>query len=157
MVVRNCLFMGTDIGLRFKTARGRGGVVENIHIHNINMFDIPGDVINFSMSYGGKAPLDDSAGNIETNLPPVTEETPSFKDIHIESLVCRGAKNAIVLQGLPEMPLRNITLKNVFITAQNSGQVVDAQNVSFENVEVKSQSGNPLRTIRVRESKLGLK
>lgn len=157
MIVRNCLFMGTDIGLRFKTARGRGGVVENIHIQNINMFDIPGDAINFSMSYGGKAPLDAATGTVETNLPPVTEETPAFREIHIESLVCRGAKNAIMLQGLPEMPLRNITLKDVSITAQNSGLVIDAENISFQNVEVISQPGTSLKTIRVRDSKLVLK
>ena len=34
--VDNCTFMGTDVGLRFKSTRGRGGVVENIHISNID-------------------------------------------------------------------------------------------------------------------------
>jgi polygalacturonase len=154
--VNNCLFMGTDIGLRFKTARGRGGVVENIHISNINMFDIPGDAINFSMSYGGKSPLDDTNAVAETNFPPVTEETPQFRDIHIENVICRGAKNAIVLQGLPEMPLRDITLKNVSIKAQNGVAVIDAEKIAFENVRVENQSGTSLKTFRVKESKLEL-
>ncbi len=30
VMVTNCQFLGTDVGLRFKSARGRGGVVENI-------------------------------------------------------------------------------------------------------------------------------
>jgi polygalacturonase len=58
--VNNCLFMGTDIGLRFKSARGRGGVVEKIYVANVRMTSIPGEAINFSMYYGGRAPLDAS-------------------------------------------------------------------------------------------------
>jgi polygalacturonase len=153
--VNNCLFMGTDTGLRFKSTRGRGGVVEKIFISNINMVDIPGDAINFNLYYGGKSPLDDTA-TTETNFPPVTEETPQFKDIHIENVICRGARNAIVLQGLPEMPLDNITLKNVSITSQNRGSVVDAGNVTFENVQVQSQSDAPLKTFRVKNCQLDL-
>ena len=154
--VENCTFLGTDIGLRFKSTRGRGGVVENIFIHNVNMTDIPGDAINFNLYYGGKSPLDEAAGNTETNFPPVTEETPAFKDIHIENLVCRGAKNAIVLQGLPERPLQNITLKNVSITSQQGVSVTDAENISFENVRVENKSGDAMKTFRVKNSQLNL-
>lgn len=156
MIVRDCLFMGTDTGLRFKSTRGRGGVVENIYISNIRMKDITGDAINFNLHYGGKSPLDDKAASGETNYPPVTEETPSFKDIHIENLVCRGANNAITLEGLPEMPLKNITIKKASFTARNSGSVVDAEDVSFENVQVQSQTGAPLKTFRVKNSKLDM-
>jgi polygalacturonase len=154
--VTNCLFIGTDIGLRFKSTRGRGGVVENIHISGINMVDIPGDAINFNLYYGGKSPLDETAGNVETNFPPVTEETPQFRDIHIENLICRGAKNAIVLQGLPEMPLNHISLKDVSITSQFGVTVTDAENISFENVRVENKTGGALRTFRVKNSKLEL-
>jgi polygalacturonase len=153
--VNNCLFIGTDIGLRFKSTRGRGGVVENIFVSNVNMTDIPGDAINFNLYYGGKSPLDDTV-NVETNLPPVTEETPSFRDIHLENVTCRGAKNAIVLQGLPEMPLHDISLKNVSISSQLGVTVVDAEGIQFQNVRVSNQSGEALKTFRVTNSKLEL-
>ena len=63
--VNNCLFMGTEIGLRFKSTRGQGGVVENIHVSNVAMTDLLSDAINFDMFYGGKAPTDDSGGGAD--------------------------------------------------------------------------------------------
>ena len=154
--VNNCTFIGTDIGLRFKSTRGRGGVVEKIFISNVRMLDIPGDAINFNLYYGGKAPLDETPGNADTSSPPVTEATPQFRDLHIENVICRGAQSAIVLQGLPEMPLRDITLKNVSMTSQKGVSVTDARNISFENVRVEHKTGQPLRTLRVQDSKLEL-
>jgi polygalacturonase len=153
--VDNCTFIGTDVGLRFKSTRGRGGVVEKIFVSNARMTDIPGDAINFNLYYGGKSPLDDAA-TTDTNMPPVTEETPQFKDIHIENVIGRGAKNAIVLQGLPEMPLQNITLQNVSITSQLGVSVTDAENISFNNVRVENKAGEALKTLRVKNSKLGI-
>ena len=155
-IVRNCTFMGTDIGLRFKSTRGRGGVVEKIFISDIRMENIPGDAINFNLYYGGKSGLEDAGGTNEIKFPAVTEETPAFRDIHIENLICRGAQNAIVLQGLPEMPLRDITLKNVSITSQKGVSVTDAEKISFENVRVESQTGASLKTVRVKNSQLDL-
>jgi polygalacturonase len=154
--VDNCTFMGTDIGLRFKSTRGRGGVVENIHISNVRMTDISGDAINFNLYYGGKSPLDETGGGAETNFPPVTEATPQFRNIHVENIVCCGAQNAIVLQGLPEMPLQDITLKNVFIMSQKGVSVTDAENISFENVRVESKTGEAVKTFRVKKFQLNL-
>ena len=156
MRVDNCTFIGTDVGLRFKSARGRGGVVEKIYISNVRMMDIVGDAINFNLYYGGKSALDDKDGTVETNLPPVTEETPQFKDIHVENVICRGAQRAIVLEGLPEMPIRDIFLKNVSITAQAGAFLTDADGIHFENVHIDNQSGPKLTQVRVKNSSLDL-
>ena len=58
IMVRDCQFLGTDVGLRFKSARGRGGVVENIYIQDMSMFDIQTDVITFDLYYGGKSAVE---------------------------------------------------------------------------------------------------
>src|SRR5690606_26690128 len=75
--VSNCTFMGTDKGIRFKTTRGRGGVVENIHIKDINMFDIVDEAIYFDMYYWIKPPL----ANAAPEVFEITDATPVFKDV----------------------------------------------------------------------------
>ena len=154
--VDNCTFIGTDVGLRFKSTRGRGGVVEKIYVSNVRMMDITGDAINFNMYYGGSSPLEQTAGTEETNFPPATDGTPQFRDIHIENVICRGAQSAIVLQGLPEMPIRDIFLNNVSITSQRGVSVTDAENISFANVRVECKSGAALNQLRVKNSALDL-
>ncbi len=156
--VNNCTFIGTDVGLRFKSTRGRGGVVEKIYISNIRMKDIVGAAIDFNMFYGGKEPvgLSSNTGSAETKVPPVNVGTPRFRDIHIKNIVCRGAQKAIALEGLPEMPIRDITLRNVSITSQTGVSVTDADGIRFENVRIENQSGPKLTQVRVKNSSLDL-
>ena len=152
--VNDCLFMGTDIGLRFKSTRGRGGVVEKIYVSNVRMTDIPGNAIDFNMYYGGQAPLD-ANGQLaegERQGAPVNEGTPQFRDIHIENVVCRGARGAVVLQGLPEMPIRDIWLRNVSITAQEGMMWMDAENIHCENVDIVNSRGPVLNLFHARNS-----
>jgi polygalacturonase len=150
--VNNCTFMGTDIGLRFKSTRGRGGVVEKIHIRNVRMTDIPGDAINFNLYYGGKAPLEEETA--ERPKAPLSEETPQFRDIDIENVICRGAHTAMLLQGLPEMPVRGIRLRNVSISAEAGMTWMDADGITLQNVEIIPRKGPVLKAIRVTNSVL---
>ena len=137
--VDNCTFMGTDVGLRFKSTRGRGGVVENIHISNINMINIPNEALIFNLFYGGKGPgeagYDDNKG--AEIVPPVTEETPCFKDIYIKDVVCNGAGRAVYFNGLPEMRISNINMENMIVTNANRGiELSQADGVNINNVKV---------------------
>ena len=138
--VNNCLFIGTDIGLRFKSTRGRGGMVEKIYISNIQMTGIPTDAIGFNMYYGGQAPEQAGAAAAagEAGAVSVNEGTPQFRDIYIQDVVCRGARQAVALQGLPEMPIRGIHLLRVAITADRGIACTDAQDITFEDVEILS-------------------
>jgi hypothetical protein len=154
--VNNCLFLGTDVGLRFKSTRGRGGVVENIYISNVRMTDIPTEAISFNMYYGGQAPLD-AKGDVtarERKEVPVGEATPQFRNIYIEDVICRGARTAVLLQGLPEMPIRGIHLRNVSITSETGMIWMDAENIAFENGEIANSKGPVLSMVDTRNAVL---
>lgn len=130
--VSECSFIGTDVGLRFKSARGRGGVVENIYINHINMIDIPNDALIADLYYAAKG----APGEL---IPSVTEETPAFRNIHISDVSCKGAGRAVYINGLPEMPIENISIKNMVVTGAREGIVVNkAAKVSIENVEIET-------------------
>lgn len=142
--VSDCTFLGTDVGLRFKSTRGRGGVVENIHIHNINMIDIPHEALLFDLFYGGKGAGEETEeeliARMKTAIPPVTEETPAFRDIHISGITANGVGRAMFFNGLPEMPIRNIDIKNVQITNAKAGIVISqAENVTIDNANVETE------------------
>ena len=89
ILVERCTFLGTDVGLRFKTTRGRGGVVEKIWIRDIQMNDIPTDAIGFNMYYGGEAPTEARGGRRAAPRPamPVNEGTPQFRDIVLSRIL----------------------------------------------------------------------
>lgn len=139
--VSNCTFIGTDVGLRFKSNRGRGGIVENIYFSGINMINIPTQAISFNLYYGGLSVSEMLAEgrNTETTtgeIPPVSEETPLFRNISIKNLTCKGASQAIYLQGLPELNLENIILENIDIEADNGLTSIDANGISIKGMRL---------------------
>ncbi len=142
MHVSGCTFMGTDVGLRFKSTRGRGGVVEGIYISDIDMIDIPTNAISFNLYYGGLSVsemLEQQAQNDgESEMMEVTEETPQFKDISIKNVIVKGAKQAIYLQGLPEMNLENVLLEDLVMEAENGLFCMDANGVTVNNLKLKT-------------------
>jgi polygalacturonase len=149
VLVRNCTFIGTALGLRFKTARGRGGLVENIHIRGIRMTGIEGSAIDFNFFYF-------SEGQAGAPVPPVSEETPVFRNILFEDVVSRGSKAAFTLRGLPEMPLRNITFSDVSLSATRGADLAYAEGIVFERVSIRTDTGEALKTAQVNNSRLEL-
>jgi DNA sulfur modification protein DndE len=144
MFVNNCIFVGTDIGLRFKTTRGRGGMVKDIFISDVQMAEIVGEAILFDMYYAAKDPIKLSKSdevNYDFEMKPFTDETPIFKDFYLENIYCRGADAALKIDGLPESNLQNVTLTNANISAQKGILIGFANNITLKNVEIKHQSG----------------
>lgn len=132
--VADCQFTGTDVGLRFKSTRGRGGVVKNIFIDNISMLDISGDAITFDLYYW-------TFGKVPKEIPAVDETTPRFKDITINNVCAINSGKAVKFNGIPEMPIENITVSNSVFTAREGGLLSESKQIFFENVTIRPDSG----------------
>lgn len=146
--VSDCQFLGTDVGLRFKAGRGRGGVVENIHIENINMFNIATEAFLFDLYYGGKSAveaLEDGDGKtIQPNIPPVDETTPAFKDIYVKNMTARNVRRAMFFNGLPEMKISNINVEDVIISSTIGAELLESKGITFKNVKIMPKEGPAL-------------
>ncbi|MDP3915184.1 MAG: glycoside hydrolase family 28 protein [Bacteroidota bacterium] len=141
--VSDCTFMGTDKGIRFKTARGRGGIVENIFIKNILMKDIQSEAIYFDMYYFTKPPVPGE----KVVVPEVSEETPQFQKIQISNVVCNGADKGIFIRGLPEMAVKNISITNSVISARIGVELIEAENITLKNIRLVTKETKPVIAI----------
>jgi polygalacturonase len=130
--VSDCSFIGTDKGLRFKTTRGRGGVVEKIYVKNINMSNIVQEAIYFDMYYWTQPPLP----NQKVDVPKVSIKTPQFKDIEISNIVCNGASKGVFIRGLPEMAVDNIQMDNLRLNVTKAIEITDAKNIAIKNSNI---------------------
>ncbi|MEI6946011.1 glycoside hydrolase family 28 protein [Paraflavisolibacter sp. H34] len=150
LFVENCTFIGTDIGLRFKSTRGRGGVVENIYIKNIMMKDIVGDAILFDLYYAAQDPVPLAGEKREppkVQTLPVTEETPQFRNFFIKDVICDGAAKAIYFRGLPEMNVKNVQLENMVLQANEGLDMTEATGVTLRNVQLITRETAPVLNI----------
>jgi polygalacturonase len=137
--VEDCTFIGTDIGLRFKTTRGRGGVVEDIYMNNIAMKEIPGEAILFDMYYAAQDPVPlagEKRAPPKVEQLPVDETTPQFQRFTIRNVVCNGASKAIFVRGLPEMNVKQMLLENITIQSKAGLDMTEASGFDFRNVKL---------------------
>jgi hypothetical protein len=144
--VYNCSFIGTDIGLRFKTVRGRGGMVEKIYVKDISMRDIVHQAVFLDMYYFAKPPAiaDVYAGTAKIEVPAVSEGTPQFRDIHISNIVCDGAEEGIFVRGLPEMNIRDIELSDMVLKCAKGAEIIEAQQIGLKNIQLITDSTSPV-------------
>ncbi len=134
--ISNCIFDGTDRGIRIKTARGRGGVVEDIRVDNIIMKNIRDQAIVLDMQYA------------QTNAEPVSERTPAFRNIHFSNITAQ-TNQAGYLNGLEELPIENITFNDINMEAKTGFTIKSAKRIEFHNVEVNTELGPVIKAENV--------
>jgi polygalacturonase len=147
LTVRNCTFENTENGLRIKSQRGKGGVVENISYSDITMKNV-NPAITLTCYY-----MNNSAGDTTrpagagTNSPPaIAGNTPVYRNIHISNLKATCPKTAGIINGLPECMISNVFFENVQISAAKSFEVRNATGVQLKNVTVSVKEGPPFAT-----------
>ncbi|MBI3877841.1 MAG: hypothetical protein HY300_18080 [Verrucomicrobia bacterium] len=122
--VQRCTFTSTRYGLRIKSPRGRGGVVENIRYSDIAMTNVDSAIT--ITTYYPKVPKEDAS-------QPVTAGTPRFRDIQIRNLTATCPREAGMIVGLPESLVSGVILENVHLTAKSGLTIRNATAVQFRN------------------------
>jgi polygalacturonase len=133
VTISNCVFEGTDRGIRFKTMRGRGGVVEDIRISNIVMRNIVGEGIVMNMRYQ------------PSEIEPVSVRTPAFRKIHISNVDIVDAKKGIAIYGLEEQSVEEISFSDLSIKAENGIEANYADNIIFDNIRLYTKALTPIK------------
>ncbi|MHC4528233.1 MAG: glycosyl hydrolase family 28 protein, partial [Planctomycetota bacterium] len=143
--IHDCHFSRTQRGIRIKSMRGRGGVVENIWIRNITIDEIDGEAILLNTFYKSSA------------VQPFSTKPPVLRNIHIENLKCAKAEDAIRIIGLPEQPIEDVTLANVSVGAEKGLFCADVKHIMLERINIRSDEGPVVRLkdsrdVTIRES-----
>jgi polygalacturonase len=116
---------GTDAGIRIKSMRGRGNVVEDIVASNLRLRNVRNGIV-LTLRY---AP---------TPAEPRSERTPLFRDIHIDHVVGTNLVTCVTIAGLEEAPIQDVTLGDLDLAGRHGVSVEYARDIAFTNVRVAS-------------------
>jgi polygalacturonase len=133
--VGNSTFDGTNSGLRIKSAKSRGGFIENIWIDNIKMKNIREDAISVNFKY--KTALKTSRISRE----------PILKNIYVKNIDGESINKAISIIGLSEGKMENIFFENLKFQTENQSDITHAKNINFKNIFLKTNSPGPVLKI----------
>jgi hypothetical protein len=133
MVANNITCNGTQIGVRIKSRRGRGGALEGIRFDNWTMRNV-GQAINVTSYYWME-------GEVRTAAQPVSEKTPVFRNIGLSHMTIEGARVAVNIEGLPEMPIAGLRLSDVVATGKVGLKAFHTAALELHHVQIDAEGG----------------
>ena len=133
VVASNITCQGTQMGVRIKSSRSRGGGVEDVRFDNWTMNDV-GQGINVTNYYLME-------GEVHGGEAPVSNRTPVFRNIAISNMTIRGARVAIDIEGLPEMPISGLRISNVIASGKSGLKAYNTAALQLVDVEVNAAGG----------------
>jgi polygalacturonase len=129
VVASNIVSTGTEIGIRIKRGRSRGGVVENLRFDNW-VIDQPLKDGILVTNYYVKIPAE-----------PVSERTPVFRNIAISNVTVSGAPVVMDIQGLPEMPIAGLRISDLTGSGKRGVQAFNTKGLELHSVKVDTAEG----------------
>jgi polygalacturonase len=133
VVASNITCRDTHIGMRLKSRRGRGGFVEDVRFENWTMEDVvEGIVLTTYYMMEGEVPATDTS---------LSERTPVFRNIAVSNMTINGARLAIDLEGLPEMPLSGVRITDVTASGTRGMFAADTVGLELHHVQVNAEQG----------------
>ncbi|MCL3780697.1 glycoside hydrolase family 28 protein [Prolixibacteraceae bacterium JC049] len=154
--VSNMEANGTDTGIRFKSARTRGGVIENVYIENITMKNIP-TVFEMSMNWNPKYsycklpekyngyPIPKRWKMLLQKVTPAEKGFCKLQNIYFKNITAEKCKRAFKVQGYKEYPVEGLSFDNVNIQAQTGGSIENARNWKMSDSKFEFEKENSLK------------
>ncbi|SPE42781.1 Glycoside hydrolase, family 28 [Candidatus Sulfopaludibacter sp. SbA3] len=133
IVASNITCQGTQMGVRIKSRRGRGGKVEDLRFTGWTMEDV-GQAINVTNFYLME-------GEQPTAEEPVSDRTPMFRNIAIANMTINRSKVAISIEGLPEMNIDGLRISDVIATATTGMKASNTRALELHNVRIDAEQG----------------
>jgi len=146
--------IGTKEGVRFKSAKTRGGYVEDVLVRGLKMENVPLPftfTLNWNPSYSyATIPAgmkDVPAYWVVMNTPvvPVERGYCLFRNIRIENVEVVGADRIFTAAGLPDKLIENVSFSNVTAEGKDAGSIEHAVEWSMKNVKVRTENGENVR------------
>lgn len=130
--ISNCVFEGTDIGIRIKTMRGRGGVVEDVRVSNVTMYNIVNEGILITLRYQ------------PTKAEPLSERTPAVRNVNLANINIRGAQRPVAIYGLEERAVSSVSFSDIRSFSRKGVLLENTSDISFHDMEMEISEGSPL-------------
>jgi polygalacturonase len=132
VTISNCVFDGTDRGIRIKTMRGRGGVIEDILVSNVMMYNMVNEGVLITLRYQSTKP------------EPLSERTPAVKNIQINGVTIRGGDRPVAIYGLEEMAISQISFSGIQSATRRGVLLENAADIAFHDVHMEIKEGSAL-------------
>jgi polygalacturonase len=152
--ILNNRYKGTKNGFRLKSAKTRGGVIENITVENLHMLDVA-HPFSFQFNWYPKYSYCEIPQDYKGEIPnywqklvqkvPAEQGIPHARNITVKNVTATlqekydGESEAFCIEGLEEKPLENITFEEVNIQAKKFGRIINVSGIHFNQVKIESK------------------
>ncbi len=120
--IRNCRITGGEFGLRIKSMRGRGGIVEQVWMEDLHFSNLRHGMVLFTMYYDA------------STAPSRSDAAPLFRKVTVRRIVCESAETGIVIKGLPERFMEAVTLEDVQLQSERGISCQWVDGLTLKNV-----------------------
>jgi len=132
IAITNCVFDGTDRGIRIKTMRGRGGVIEDILVSNIVMNNMVNEGVLITLRYQ------------RTDPEPLSERTPACNNVRISDIIVRGGQRPVAIYGLEERDVSQVSFSNMETNTQRGILIENGSEITFHDIKMTVKEGTAL-------------
>ncbi len=132
VVISNCVFEGTDRGIRIKTMRGRGGVIEDLLVSNIVMNNMINEGVLITLRYQ------------RTDPEPLSIRTPACKNVRISNIIVRGGQRPVAIYGLEERDVSQISFSNMETVTTMGILIENGSGINFHDIMMDIKEGSAL-------------